>query len=261
MHIHLFEFTDQGWYPRILRQYMTDYLHFVITKAGIYKPAIPILKDIISKTGIDEIIDLCSGSGGGVDELQDELSEQCGKIIKVTLSDKYPNIEPYELLKNKSNGGLNYIKEPIDAMHVPSQCKGIRTMFSAFHHFKPGDAKNIINDAVTNKTPICIFEGAGKTVIDFIGILIFTPIIFFFTTPFIKPFSISRVILTYIIPVVPVTTLWDGLVSILRMYTPGDMLIMAKEASGENYEWKAGQIKGKLGNRVMYLAGYYSKKL
>jgi len=258
MHIHLFEFTDQPWFPQILRQYTTDYLHFVITKAGIYKPAIPILKEVIDKTGIDEIFDLCSGSGGGVDLIQIELSELAVKEIKLTMSDKFPNIEPYELLKNNSNGGLDYIKESVDIMNMPKHLKGIRTLFSAFHHFKPQQAREILKDAVRNNTPICIFEGACKTFLDFLGILLFTPLIFFIITPFIKPFRKSRVILTYIIPIVPITTLWDGLVSILRMYTPKDMLKMAVELNATGYVWKADEIKGKFGNRVMYMVGYPS---
>jgi len=257
MHIHLFEFTDQSWWPRVLRQYTTDYLHFLITKLRIYKPAVKIIKDIIDKSGIDVILDLCSGSGGGVDIVQKELSEQCSRVIKVTLSDKYPNIEPYEQLKKKSYGGLDYTKEPIDALHVPGNLKGIRTIFSAFHHFNPEQAKSILEDAVINKTPICIFEGAGKRVLDFMGILLFHSIIFIIVTPFIKPFKFSRLFLTYIIPVVSVTTIWDGLVSILRMYTQKDMLKLTKEIKqSENYEWKAEQINGKFGNRLMYMVGF-----
>jgi len=236
---------------------MTDYLHFLITKLRIYKLAIHIIKDIIDKTGVDEILDICSGSGGGVDIVQKELSEQCGRIIKVTLSDKYPNIVPYEMLRKKSNGGLNYIKVPVDALHVPQHLKGIKTIFSAFHHFNPEQAKAILQDAVKNNTPICIFEGAGKRVLDFMGILLFHSIIFIIVTPFIKPFRLSRLFLTYIIPVVPITTIWDGLVSILRMYTPKDMLELTKEIKqAENYEWKAEQINGKFGNRLMYMVGY-----
>jgi len=256
MHIHLFEFTDQPWFPQILRQYVTDYLHFVIIKAGIYEPAVPILKEVIIKSGIGEITDLGSGSGGGVDLVQKKLSKECGRIINVTLTDKYPNPVLYEAMSKNSDGGLRYLNESVDAMHVPGNIKSIRTLFSAFHHFKTDDAKLVINDAVENKAPICIFEGAGKTVKDFLGILLFTPLIFAIITPFMKPFKLSRLLFTYIIPIVPFATTWDGLVSILRMHTPDDMLKMAKEAGGENYVWKAGQIKGKFRNRVMYLAGY-----
>jgi hypothetical protein len=235
---------------------MTDYLHFLITKLGIYRPAIPIIKDVMDKTGNNEIIDLCSGSGGGVDIIQKELSALYGKEIKITLSDKYPNIVPYEILKNNSNGGLQYVKESIDALHVPKEFKGIRTMFSALHHFKPDQVKYILNDAVLNNKPICFFEGAGKRVLDFLGILLFHLFIFIAVTPLIKPFRWSRLFLTYIIPIVPITTVFDGLVSILRMHTPKEMLNIAKSINNSNYVWNAGQIKGKLGNVMVYLTGY-----
>jgi hypothetical protein len=58
------------------------------------------------------------------------------------------------------------------------------------------------------------------------------------------------------IPIVPIATIWDGLVSILRMYTPKEMLKMASETGAENYEWTAGEIKGKFANIVMYISGY-----
>lgn len=259
MHIHLFEFTDQKWCPPFLRQYMTDYLHFVIKKANIYKPSVIIIKDVLGKTGETQILDLCSGSGGGVDLLQKELSSLCGTEIKVTLSDKYPNKESFELLKQRSFSGLDYIEASVDALNIPDNLKGVRTIFSAFHHFKPEDAKAILKNATNSKSPICIFEGAGKTIFDFLGILIFTPLIFFLITSFIKPFRLSRIFLTYIIPLIPVMTTWDGLVSILRMYAPQDMLNMANEIDTENYVWYAGQIKSKLVKTVIYLAGYYQK--
>jgi hypothetical protein len=75
-------------------------------------------------------------------------------------------------------------------------------------------------------------------------------------TPFLKPFKLSRLFFTYIIPLIPVTTTWDGLVSILRMYPPNEMLKMAKEAGGDDYIWKAGKAKGRFGNTIMYLTGY-----
>jgi hypothetical protein len=107
-----------------------------------------------------------------------------------------------------------------------------------------------------SNSPVCFFEGAGKRVLDFMGILLLHSFIFLTVTPFIKPFRLSRLFFTYIVPLVPVMTIWDGLVSILRMYTPKDMLEMANSINAVNYEWKAGQIKGKFANRMMYMTGF-----
>lgn len=256
MRLHLFEFEDLSWFPGVIRRGQTDYLHFVINKANIYKPAAGILKEIFDNTDKTEILDLCSGSGGGLDLVQKELEQVTGKEIRITLSDKFPNTDSYELIKKNTNGKVTYINEPVDAKKSLNSQESIRTVFSAFHHFKPDDAKAIIKDAVVNNVPIGIFEGAAKSIKYFFGILIFTPLIFIFITPFMKPFRVSRIFFTYIIPLIPITTVWDGLVSILRMYSPEEMLKMAKEINANEYTWKSGEALGKLGNTVTYLIGY-----
>src|SRR4030095_1377362 len=254
MRLHLFEFEDCFWFPDVLRQGQTDYLHFVISKLNIYKPAAPLVKEIMDKSGTSQIIDLCSGGGGGADVFQKNL-EELGSKVTIILSDKFPNIPAFEKMKNGSEEKIDFIKEPVDATNVPVDLIGMRTLFSAFHHFKPEDAISILRNAFKNKIPIAVFEGADKNILSFLGILLITPIIFIISTPFMKPFKISRLFFTYIIPLIPITTVWDGLVSILRMYTPTEMLKMANETGNNNYIWKSGKAKGKIGNTIMYLTG------
>jgi hypothetical protein len=81
-------------------------------------------------------------------------------------------------------------------------------------------------------------------------------IFFFFFTPFFRPFRFSRLLFTYIIPVIPFCQIWDGIVSIIRLYKPEELLGIAKEVDSENYFWKAGKVKNKFGIRVTYLIGY-----
>lgn len=258
MRLHIFEFEDLPWFPHVLRQGQTDYLHFVISIAQAYKPAAPMVKEILDVTGDTQIVDLCSGGGGGVDMFLKNLIELTGKKITIILSDKYPNIPAFERMKNESNGNIDFIKESVDIKNAQLDIKGMRTLFSAFHHFKPEDAKSILRNAVKDNVPIAIFEGADKNILSFLGILLITPLIFLIFTPFIKPFKLSRIFFTYIIPLIPLTTVWDGLVSILRMYPPREMQKMAMEVDSPGYRWKSGKVSGKLGNAVLYLTGYPS---
>lgn len=259
MHLHLFEFEDFDWFPNVIRQGQTDYLHFVISKANIYKPAVEIMNEIIENTNCTDILDLCSGGGGGMNLFQRDLEKKSGKEIKITLSDKYPNIDAFKKIKRESAGKIDYLEEPVDILNVPDSDKYIRTVFSAFHHFKPEDARSIISGAVKNNVPIAIFEGASKDLLNLLGILLFTPLIFFFITPFMKPFRFSRIFFTYIIPLIPITTTWDGLVSILRMYTPEEMLEIAGSVTNKRYVWKSGKAKNSIGSTIVYLIGYKSK--
>jgi len=256
MRLHLFEFEDLKWFPDVIRQSQTDYLHFVISKAKVYEPAASLVKEALEKTGTNEILDLCSGGGGGTDVFHKNLESVTGKQIKIRLSDKYPNLTAFEQIKTMTGGKVDYIKDSLDALNVPPNIKAMRTFFSSFHHFKPEDAKSILKNAVIDKVPIAVFEGADKNILSFLGIFFFTPITFIFITPFIKPFKFSRIFFTYLIPIIPIATVWDGLVSVVRMHRPSEMLKMAEEADSVNYKWKSGKVRGKMGNAVLYLVGY-----
>jgi hypothetical protein len=83
-----------------------------------------------------------------------------------------------------------------------------------------------------------------------------TPLMLFFLTLFIKPFRLSRLFFTYIIPLIPIFALWDGIVSMLRIYSPDELLQMTSELGKENYVWKAGLLTNKIGTKITYLIGY-----
>lgn len=129
-------------------------------------------------------------------------------------------------------------------------------MFSAAHHFEAQQLTKILAAAVAAQKGICLFDGGSKSVWMFLGAIVFQPLVFFALTPFFRPFKISRLVLTYLLPVIPFCTVWDGCVSLLRLYQPHEFLQMAESLSAKNYTWKAGRVKNKLGLRVAYLIGY-----
>ena len=55
-----------------------------------------------------------------------------------------------------------------------------------------------------------------------VSMLLLTPLAVGLATPFIRPFRWSRLFWTYVIPLVPLTCWWDGVVSQLRAYTPAE---------------------------------------
>lgn len=249
MRVHLFEWEDLDWFPALLRDNMTDFLRNMILWQKIYDPAVVIVDQMLAESGHKTIIDLCSGAGGGIEDIAEKINR--GKNIKFILTDKFPNNEAVEYFKNKEF--IEYMNFSVDAASIPSELKGLRTLFSSFHHFKPDDARNILKDAVKNKMPVAIFEGAGKTFTEFVLFLVLFPVLIFLITPFIKPFKWSRLLFTYLIPLLPFFIYWDGLVSILRMYNLNDLNKLTKSFEN-NYSWKIGRAKGRT-TYVTYLTG------
>lgn len=258
--LHLFEFEDQPWFPAVVREGMMDYLRFMISWIGIYDPVVPLLEEALAKSGASKIVDLCSGGGGGIARVQRLLCHQIGCPVPVTVTDKYPNLSAFAFLERQSQGAIRYHPEPVDATRVPVGLDGLRTLFSSFHHFPPHQARQIIKDAIRQGVPICIFEGAGKQVHEVLLAVLVFPLLQLAITPFIRPFRLSRLIFTYLLPLIPLCTIWDGAISILRMYPPRALLSLAHQADAPHYTWKAGYARHRTGAKVTFLVGYPASK-
>ena len=81
----------------------------------------------------------------------------------------------------------------------------------------------------------------------------------FLFTPFIKPFKLSRIFYTYIIPLIPIIGTWDGVVSICRISKPDELLNLTKELNSDNYKWESGKKRNGILNMI-YLIGYPNKR-
>ena len=253
---HIFEFEDLTWFPGTIRESMTDYLRYLITMVNFYQPIVPLIIRGLNQTNSNHIIDLCSGGGGAIKQIQNNLFQQSNSEIKITLTDKYPNKSAFKLLSAKTNGNISFSNKPIDAANVPVTMKGFRTIFSGFHHFTKPIAKTVLKNVVDAKSGIGIFDGGDKNIFAVLFIILFYPLAFFLFTPFFKPFRFSRYLFTYIFPIIPICTVWDGIVSIIRFYSPDELLEIATEIENENYYWEAGKMKSNFGMHVTYLIGW-----
>jgi hypothetical protein len=129
-------------------------------------------------------------------------------------------------------------------------------MYSAVHHFKPEQVQLILKDAIAANAPIAFFDGGETKPIAMLGLLLIHPIVFLVCAPFFKPLRFTRLLFTYIFPLIPLYTIWDGLVSILRMHEPEDLLEMTDSLEAKHYVWKQGKTKNRFGIKATYLIGY-----
>lgn len=254
MRSRLFELEDQKWIPDFLRQSMTDYLRYFLGVTNFYKPTTTILAECLKTTGDNRCIDLCSGGGGAVESVIKNLKQEENLDVRFLLTDKFPNVQAFSFLKTRNPANIGWCNSSVDAMDVPGNLVGVRTMYSAIHHFNPESVKKILQNAVESRSQITIFDGGDKNILTILGIIIFHPIAFFLLTPFFKPFKISRLLFTYIIPLIPICTIWDGVVSIIRLYTPDELIRLARQTESD-YDWKSCKVKNSLGMNVVYLTG------
>lgn len=250
--IHLFEFEDLHWFPAFLRNYVTDFLQFLSNKTKLYKSVIPIIKKGLEQSGTNQIIDLGSGGGGGLIWLNSALKEDIPDL-KITLTDYYPNISAFEFTKKQADN-FDFLDKPVDARNVPIGLKGLRTQFLSLHHFREDDAKQILQNAINTNSSIAIFEAQERSIPSILAMLL-SPVSVLLTTPFIRPFKPGRIIFTYIIPVVPLVVLWDGVVSSFRTYSVKEMNELVNKLNDKDkYNWDNGKVKSGPGV-ILYLLG------
>jgi hypothetical protein len=250
--VHLFEFEDLQWFPDSLRNYATDFLQFGANAFDMYRPILPMLKTAIETAGNNTIIDIASGGGGGLIKIAEHLKKE-NPALKIILTDYFPNLPAFERTKSKNPDVFDYVSESVDARAVPTNLKGLRTQFLSLHHFKPDQAKAILQNAIDCNQPIGIFEGQQRSLLSLIP-MIFSPITLWLTTPFIRPFRIGRILFTYLIPILPLVVFWDGIVSVLRTYTSTELVEMIHELKNhDRFTWQVDIAKGK--PNIGYLIG------
>jgi hypothetical protein len=252
--LHLFELEDQRWLPASLRDVATDWLTFAVTQLDTYRPVVPLIRQALEATWQKRIIDLCSGSAGPALCIQRHLAAANVKV-EITLTDLFPNMPAFRHAAAKSQGAIFAIPDPVDASAVPPALEGLRTMFTAFHHFRPAVAREILADAVRQRQGIAIFEFTERRVGPIIGSMIMPIIALLLLIPFVRPLRWTRLFWTYVVPVAPLFVAWDATVSCLRTYTPDELRELVLGLPANDYVWQVGELPSRPGS-VSYLVGY-----
>jgi hypothetical protein len=257
--MQLIEIHDQPWFPRFLRDQVTDALQLILHLGNFYQPIVAPLRRALENSGAHQIVDLCSGAGGPwlwlYKSLYIDFDRQDTTMVSVCLTDKYPNTPAFARAQTASRNKIHFHASPVSVTEVPPDLDGFRTLFASFHHFPPPEAQAILQDAVDRQQGIGIFEVPGRHFLTILLTLL-VPIADLLVTPFLRPFRWSRLLWTYLLPVIPLILLFDGLVSCLRVYSPRELTELTEHLSfASDYEWDIGEERAGL-LTITYLIGY-----
>src|SRR6185503_8425625 len=158
---HLFEFEDQPWLPQPFRDFITDHLRYTVNEDMRRPVNLAIagrLKALLERTGTRRIVDLGAGAGGPLVKIARILVDELNCPVEIVLTDLYPNAAAFGRIESQSGGAIKARYESTSAFDVPFELDGVRTLFTAFHHFRPEEARLVLADAVRKRAPIAVFE-------------------------------------------------------------------------------------------------------
>jgi hypothetical protein len=258
--IDFIELHDLDRTPAVLRTLHTESIAFIYRLTDAAREYSRPLA-LALRTGADSrIVDLCSGSGGPVPLIQRRLHEE-GIHTHVTLTDLVPNVRAFERVQAENRRRLpdscctvDYVSSSVDA--TACRIEGTRTIYGAFHHFPPPLAQRMLQNAVDARQPIVVVD----TKRSFLYVLLFpflTTLAVLVSAPFQRnplPRYLLRLVLTYVVPVLPFVMFFDSVVSFLRMYGRGELRRMIDGLDHtESFSWTIGVEPGFTG--AQYLIG------
>lgn len=257
--IDFVELHDLDRTPAVLRTLHTESIAFIywLTDAA-REYSVPL--SLALRSGADHrIVDLCAGSGGPVPLIQRRLHRE-GVHTQVTLTDLVPNVPAFQRVQAAHRRVLpdccsvDYVSSSVDA--TDCRVEGTRTIYGAFHHFPPPLARRMLQNAVDTRSPMVVVD----TKRSLLYVLVFpflTTLAVLLSAPFQRnplPRYLLRLVLTYLVPVLPFMMFFDSVVSFLRMYGRGELRWMVDGLDNtESFTWQIGVVPGFTG--AQYLIG------
>jgi hypothetical protein len=246
---NLFELEDQPWLPAAIRNGLTDVLDFTFDRLNFYGGVAERLPAALEASGAARIVDLGSGGGGGTLSMRKRLRD-AGHAVPIVFTDRFPNEAAIARVQALGDPSTTYLADPVDALTGGGTLEGLRTMSGALHHFSPFAVRAIVANIVAKRQPLAFFDVVASPMIRrapvvAAPILMAANMALLFVTalvlmPWVRPFRLSRLLLTYVPPVIPLVVAWDGTVSALRAYTTEELLAIARTVpGGQSYEWTA----------------------
>jgi len=136
-----------------------------------------------------------------------------------------------------------------------ARCKDSERCFRPFIIFPRKEARAILQNAIDAGQSIAIFEITRRAPLT-ISLMFAWALMPFVFTLFIRPFRWSRLFCTYVVPIIPLVLLFDGVVSCLRTYRPRELREIVDKLSGIEYQWEVGEHSKASGRApITYLIG------
>ncbi|MGB0886903.1 MAG: hypothetical protein ACPGSL_02165 [Vicingaceae bacterium] len=218
------QITNLNWFPFFLKKLITEFLSWFVLKVNASKPFIPVITKILTTTKTKKIINVEFNNGAGIETVTPFLEK---------------DIEVLSINYNNFNTNKN----------------GLYLFVNCFHQFSPDKAKRNLKRICESGNPIVIVEGNNDSLWQIVGMTIFVPLSVLLSAPFVKPFRISRILFTYIIPILPIVIMIDGCIALLKLYNPADLTEITSSLQNYNYKWKSGKSDNGRGGKIMFLTG------
>lgn len=240
----LFEFNDLAMVPAAWRESVVEALGRTLDWGGMLHELVPHLARFYSEARVREVLDLGAGTGSPASILVRELLDLGVEPPRTYLTDLFPLIEKWRVLKQQRAPYLDFIPEPVDATRIDARTIGqgrARQLINILHHFPEEVARGVLEDAILARQPIFISEAFFRRPAQFLN---FAPVglpSLYLNPVLASEHRLSKALWTWCSPVLLGISIWDGLISTMRIHEPTDLMRIVRTIEGhEHFSWRHG---------------------
>ena len=251
----LFEFHDEAWFPDLIREGQLEILAMANRTSGFSSAIAEPLAGVLDQTAARTVLDLCSGAGSPVITVLEALADTGRDGPELLLSDLYPKLDGWREQQANSRVPLAFVERPVDATNIPEDIDAeLVTVVNALHHF-PFDVAVKMIEAVTRRgSALFIAEAFPRNL--FFASAYLPPLgLAWLKNPFVcERRGLAKALLSFPLPAITLTGLWDWLVSALRIHEPEELAEAARSIAPD-YQWSCGASPYGPWGRAVYLSG------
>lgn len=251
-----FQFTSQPWFPSFLRKQVDEFLDFMVRLPRANRPFLPLFDELLAHSKARVVVGFDGQDGGGLAHIASEVGGPRNAELSVVLADERWSPARVERVEELAARPVEVLTCPAREAAERFKGRGVGVYINSFHRLGRGEDRAALAELVNRDLDVFIGEGNNNSLWQVVGMTVFVPVLMFLFTPLVKPFRLSRLFFTYLVPVIPFVVVWDGLAALFRLHRPEDFEALAKSVGRSDYVWKAGKRQNGRGGYVIYLLGY-----
>lgn len=254
--VQAFEFNETPSVPAFVRDTVVESLSRTLKWGHILGGLVQPFQRFLRESGSTEVLDLCAGAAGPAVILASEMQRRGVVPPRFLMTDLFPQIDAWVAARGEHPDVIDFVGEPVDATRIPAALADgrARVIINALHHFPKELARGILGDAVRGSRGIFVSEAFERTPLGFFS-MIPAGLPALLANPFLtKKHRLAKAAMTYLTPLTMGISLWDGVVSSLRIYSKEDLFEMVAPF-GDAFRWEYGLYHFRPFGRGMYFYG------
>lgn len=242
--MQLFEFNDLPWVPASVRDTVVESLSRTLRWGKMLDGLVEPFESFLDAAGTREVLEIGSGGGGPAVILAEAIARRGRDAPRFVLTDLHPRPEAWAALAAALPSAISFEPASVDATRIPEPlARGrARSIINVLHHFPPSLAAAILEDAVRGGRGVFVAEGFERNPLQFAN---FAPagLASLAVNPWLSPRDrLAKAALTYLTPLALGVSVWDGLVSTMRVYSEDELRAMVAPFGG-GWDWHYGTYR------------------